>query len=65
MTKKNGIIVSVRKPKVLAEAIIKIIENPKMADAITKNGRKTVCEKFSFDNRMKMIEKLYEGIIKK
>jgi glycosyltransferase involved in cell wall biosynthesis len=55
---KSGIIVS-NNPKEIANAVIKLMKNPKLIRKMGKNGRKYVIENFSLE---KNIKKLYEKI---
>jgi glycosyltransferase involved in cell wall biosynthesis len=46
---KNGIIVSSRAPKKLADAIISILNDDKMQNTLGKNARKTIEENYTWD----------------
>jgi len=52
----NGVLVPPSNPKILAEAIIKILGNPKKAKTLGDNGHKNVA---TWPDVAKMLEKAY------
>jgi glycosyltransferase involved in cell wall biosynthesis len=51
-------------PKEIAEAIKYIIENPKEAEQMGKNGKRAVEEVYNWVNEEKKLLKLYEDLLK-
>ena len=60
---KNGFLVNPDNPKILAEVLLKIIENKIDLEKIGKEGRKTIKEKFNIENMMAPVEKIYNQLI--
>jgi glycosyltransferase involved in cell wall biosynthesis len=60
---KCGICVDPSNPAEIARAIKWIIEHPEEAKLMGQNGRKTVLEKYSWENESKNLLELYEKII--
>jgi glycosyltransferase involved in cell wall biosynthesis len=58
--KETGIIVEPRRPDQLAEAIISILSNPKMAKSMGEKGRKFVEENFDWQKTVSKIVEIYE-----
>ena len=54
------IIIKPKDSKDLAEAIIKILKNPKLAKKMGENGRKLVESKCSWEQIMERIEQVYK-----
>jgi glycosyltransferase involved in cell wall biosynthesis len=59
-----GILVNPPTPEAFAEAIEKLIRNPKLRERLAKNGLKEV-KKYSWDNVDNQIEKNYREILKR
>jgi glycosyltransferase involved in cell wall biosynthesis len=59
-----GIIVKPRDSQALAEAIIRLLKNPKLAKKMGENGRILVEEKYGWEKIAKKVEKIYEEVIK-
>lgn len=47
----------------IAEGINRLLSDSVLASSFSREGRKLVCEKFSFDERMRKIEKVYSEIM--
>lgn len=60
-----GIMVDPESPKEIAEAIDYLIENPKEAEIMGKNGRKAVEEKYNWANEERKLLRLYQSILGK
>jgi glycosyltransferase involved in cell wall biosynthesis len=60
---KTGIIVPIRNPKALAEAIVKLLEDQKLAKKMGKNGVEYT-KKFTWENSVNQHLEVYEKIIK-
>ena len=54
----NGLLVPSKDPKALAEAIIKILKNPKLAKTMGENGYKKVKENFTWDISIKKMNEI-------
>lgn len=61
---KNGLLVPIKNSKSLADAIIKILENPKLAKQMGENGRKLVEQKYTWEKVAKDVEKVYRSVLK-
>ena len=61
---KDGLLVKVRDPKALADAIIKILNNPVLAAKLKKNGLERV-EDFDWKKIIKKIETAYSDLAKR
>ena len=59
-----GIIVPPKNPEVLADAIIKLLNDEDLAKKMGKNGRKLVEEKYTWERVTEEIFKLYRKILK-
>lgn len=59
----TGYLVPVRNPKFLAEAIIKLLENPEMAAKMGENGRKRVEQEFSTNIVGEKMHHVYKELI--
>ena len=55
---ENGFLADTRDPDVLAKALSDILDHPELRPAITKNGFRTVREKFSGERQVKDIERV-------
>ncbi len=63
--KKNncGIVIKTKDSQALSDAIIKILNNPKLARKMGENGRKLVEKKYTWEKISKNVEKLYAGVV--
>ncbi|HOJ97885.1 MAG TPA: glycosyltransferase family 4 protein, partial [Methanospirillum sp.] len=59
----NGLLVPPGDPKALADAIIKILNHPQMAEKFIREGLKTVHERFSWDKISDQFIKLYQEVL--
>ena len=59
-----GICVDPMKPKEIAQAIMNLIDNPRKAQEMGKNGKKAVLEKYNWNKEEYKLLKLYEGLSK-
>ncbi|MHC1591418.1 MAG: glycosyltransferase family 4 protein [Candidatus Helarchaeales archaeon] len=59
----NALIIPPKNSKALAEAILKLLENPEIGRKLGENGRKTVMSKFNWKLAAKKHELLYNKII--
>jgi len=62
---KNGLLVPPKDSQALAEAIIKILSNPKLAKQMGENGYKKVKEYFTWDISTKKMSNLIKGVLGK
>lgn len=62
---ENGILVSPKNSKALADAIMKIIEEPGLAKKMGENGYKKVKENFIWDIQIKKTKKIIEECLSK
>jgi len=62
---KTGILVPPKNPEALANAIIKLLKNPKLREKMGKAGRKRVEKYFTIKKMVKEYEKVYDELIKK
>jgi len=60
---KNGILVPVGNEKVLAKAILKILDNPSLAQKFSLEGKKTA-QNFTLEKSVKEYEKLFQEVLK-
>lgn len=60
---KNGLLVPPKDPQALAGAIMKILENPKLAKQMGENGYKKVKDNFTWDKKVIETEKIVENIL--
>ncbi|MCK5450024.1 glycosyltransferase family 4 protein [Candidatus Pacearchaeota archaeon] len=63
--RKNGLLVPPKNSDVLANAIIKLLKNSKLAKEMGENGYKKVRENFTWDVKVKDTEKVIKGFLKK
>ncbi len=61
----NGLLVPEKDPDALADAIIKLIENKDLREKFTKNAKKHIEEKFSWDAIMDKLNQIYTHLTKK
>jgi len=59
-----GIIAEERKPKEIAKAVEYLVEHPEESRKMGENGRKTVLEKYNWENESKKLLKIYEKLSK-
>lgn len=62
---ETGLVVKAKEPKDMAEAIIKLIQNKEIANAMGKKGFKRINDYFTLDKTIKEYEKIYEGLVDK
>jgi glycosyltransferase involved in cell wall biosynthesis len=62
---KAGILVPPKNTKALTDAIIKLVNDPKLRQILGEEARTRIIEKFSLDIMIKKTEKLYEKIVAK
>lgn len=60
----NGFLVKSEDVNGLAEAIDVLIKDEKLREKFASEGRRTVCERFSFEQRMRKEENLYRQLIR-
>lgn len=60
---ENGLLVPPKNPKALAEAIIKILRNPKLAQKMGENGYEKVKENFTWEKQIKISNDLFTSLI--
>ncbi len=58
-----GVIVEPNNSKALADAIIKLLNNPKLAEEMGRNGRKTILNGYSWKNVAERTQKVIEDTI--
>jgi glycosyltransferase involved in cell wall biosynthesis len=61
---ETGLLVEPAKPEKIAEAVNRLLDNPRMAKEFGKNGRKRVENFFSWTSIAEKTEKLYTQVIK-
>jgi len=59
----TGFLVPPKNPYKMAEAIVKILQNPELAKQMGKAGRKRVEEKFSLERMVREYERVYRSIV--
>ncbi|MGE5632712.1 MAG: glycosyltransferase [Caulobacteraceae bacterium] len=59
----NGYLVPVREAKELADAILKLVQNPELRKSMGDKGRELVVQNFKADVMARKIEKIYEALI--
>lgn len=64
--KPTGLFCEVHKPKTIADAVIRITENPELATQLVKNGRDLAIEKYDWDIIARHMEKkVFNAVISK
>lgn len=58
----DGLLFQTGDVKGISKALITLLNNPDRAKEIGKNGRETVCEKFSLTKRLQAVEAVYEAL---
>jgi glycosyltransferase involved in cell wall biosynthesis len=61
----NGFLVPVGDSRLLADAVQKLVEDPKLRKIMGDRGRLVVSDKFSAASMADRIEKLYQAVLKK
>ena len=61
---KDGLLVSPKSSQKLAEAIIKILDNSKLAKQMGENGYKKVKENFTWEKLSKQMNEILEGVLR-
>jgi len=59
----NGMLVPVKDPKAISQAVIRLLSDEELYQAISKNGRMKVEKSFSLPTHVSKIEKLYQSLI--
>lgn len=59
----DGLLYDIGDVEGIAQGILSILTNPEKAAMLREHGRQSVCEKFSFANRLKALEKIYEELV--
>lgn len=59
----DGILCQVGDIDEISQAILSILNNEEKARSLREQGRQTVCTKFSFANRLKTVEAIYEEVV--
>ena len=59
---RDGILIDTKRPDVLAEKIVQVLENPDLRQKMGEAARKTVIKQFDNKNIMKEIERIYDII---
>jgi len=60
---ENAVLTRPRNPEVLAEAIIKLIENPRRSFKIAKRARETIVQNYSYNVIGKKLLKIYDFVL--
>ena len=60
---KNGLLVPSKNPKVLADAIIKLLNDEDLAKGMGKYGRRLVVGQYTWNKAVEMTEKVYKEVI--
>ncbi len=60
---ETGLLVPPRNPEALAQAILRVLENPARAKAMARAGRKRVEDHFSLDAKLDRTEALYARLL--
>ena len=61
---KNGLLVDFFSPKEIADAVDKLLDNPKKYQKMRQAARKTILDKYSIDEGTKQYLKLFESVLK-
>ena len=59
----DGILCQVKDVEGISNAILSILNDEEKAKALREHAHHTVCTKFSFTNRLKTIEHIYEDVV--
>lgn len=62
---EDGILVPVRKPDELADAVIKLIDDPDMCKKLSRNAKHTAAERFSLGRMIRETKAVYEEVLNK
>lgn len=60
---ENGLLVPVREPEELAEAILKLIKSPELRKTMGEKGKEIMAQNFKADAMTRKIEGVYEALI--
>jgi len=60
---KNGVLVPPRNPKALAETISKFLANKELGLAIGEEARKTVEDKFTWEENVRRLHNVYDEFL--
>ena len=47
----------------ITQAVLSVLNDEEKARMLRENGRKSVCTKYSFTNRLKSLEAIYESLV--
>jgi len=59
---KSGLLISPNNPELLANAILKLLNNKELSNRLIKKGERIVRQKFNIDTHINNIEKIYDEI---
>ena len=60
---KTGFLVPVKKPEIMADAILKLIASADVRKKLGQNGRTMVLERFSIDSYINGVSKIFEEVL--
>ena len=60
---ETGVLVPLRRPAALGDALAALLADPSRRDAMGEAGRKRATEEFSFDRMVKEMEALYDSVL--
>ena len=61
--KKTGLIIPLKDPQAIAEAVLELYKNPELRKKLSERGQKLVRQKYSFNKMIDKIEKIYHCCI--
>jgi glycosyltransferase involved in cell wall biosynthesis len=61
---QTGLLVPLKKPHLLANALIYLIEHPEERKRMGEKGKERVREKFSLEKMLSEIEKVYDEVLR-
>ncbi len=62
---ETGLLVPPRNPEAMAQAILRVLENPARAQAMARAGRKRVESSFSLEAKLDRTEALYRRLLER
>jgi len=62
---ETGLLVPPRNPEAMAQAILRVLENPARAQAMARAGRKRVESSFSLEGKLDRTEALYRRLLER
>ena len=60
---KNGVLIPPKNPTAMADAILTLLENKNLALSIGEAARKTIEQKFSWEENVRQLEKIYKELL--